>query len=75
MRPRRTARREDLGLTPAEFAVLQRLDTPEKIQAFVFGLGQNFEVDRETCRTVRGVLETRSSGSTASRRCSSTCGR
>ena len=60
MRPRGTARREDLGLTPAEFAVLQRLDTPEKIQAFVFGLGQNFELDGDTCRTVRGVLETRS---------------
>ena len=60
MRPRGTARREDLGLTPAEFAVLQRLDTPEKIQAFVFGLGQNFELGGDTCRTVRGVLETRS---------------
>jgi hypothetical protein len=60
MRPRGTARREDLGLTPAEFAVLQRLDTLEKIQAFVFGLGQNFELDGDTCRTVRSVLETRS---------------
>ena len=59
MRPRRTAKREDLGLTPAEFAVLQRLDSPQKIQAFLFSLGQNFEVDGDTCRTVRGVLETR----------------
>ena len=59
MRPTRTAKREDLGLSPAEFAVLQRLDSPQKIQAFLFGLGQNFEVDGDTCRTVRGVLETR----------------
>ena len=59
MRPRRTAKREDLGLTPAEFAVLQRLDSPQKIQAFLFSLGQNFEVDGETCHTVRGVLRTR----------------
>jgi hypothetical protein len=59
VRPRRTAKREDLGLTPAEFAVLQRLDSPQKIQAFLFSLGQNFEVDGDTCRTVRGVLETR----------------
>jgi hypothetical protein len=59
VRPRRTAKREDLGLSPAEFAVLQRLDSPQKIQAFLFSLGQNFELDGDTCRTVRGVLETR----------------
>jgi hypothetical protein len=59
VRPKRTAKREDLGLTAAEFAVLQRLDSPQKIQAFLFSLGQNFEVDGDTCRTVRGVLETR----------------
>ena len=47
--------REDLGLTPAEFAVLRRLDTPQKIQKFLFSLGQNFELDGDTCRTVRGV--------------------
>ena len=56
---RRIARREDLGLTPAEFAVLRRLDTPRKIQDFVFRLGQNFEERGETCHTVRGVLRTR----------------
>ena len=55
----RTPRREDLGLTSAEFAVLQRLDTPQKIQAFLFDLGQNFELDGDTCMTVRQVLETR----------------
>jgi hypothetical protein len=56
---RKTARREDLGLSPAEFAVLQRLDTPEKIRAFCFRLGQNFELNGDTCRPVRGVLQTR----------------
>jgi hypothetical protein len=56
---RRFARREDLGLSPAEFAVLRRLDTPRKIQQFVFRLGQNFEERGETCRTVREVLRTR----------------
>ena len=55
----RFARREDLGLTPAEFAVLRRLDTPRKIQAFVYGLKQNFELGGETCLTVREVLRTR----------------
>ena len=59
MRRRRTARQEDLGLTPAQFALLRRLDSPAKIQKFVFALGQNFELDGDTCRPVRGVLETR----------------
>ena len=53
---RRFARREDLGLTPAEFAVLRRLDTPRKIQAYVYALKQNFELDGDTCRPVREVL-------------------
>jgi hypothetical protein len=56
MRSKRFARREDLGLTPAEFAVLQRLDTPQKAQAFLYGLRQNFEVGGDTCRPVRHVL-------------------
>src|SRR5688500_11583170 len=56
---KRFARREDLGLTKAEFAVLRRLDTPSKIQDFVFRLGQNFEERGETCRTVREVLRHR----------------
>jgi hypothetical protein len=59
MRKRRFARREDLGLTPAEFAVLRRLDSPRKIQAFLYGLGQNFELKGDTCRPVRVVLRTR----------------
>jgi hypothetical protein len=53
---KRYARREDLGLTPAEFAVLARLDTPQKIQAYLYDLKQNFELDGETCRPVRHVL-------------------
>jgi hypothetical protein len=56
MIPKRTARREQLGLTPAEFALLRRLDTPQKIQAYLHRMPQNFEVHAETCRTVRGVL-------------------
>lgn len=56
---KRFARREDLGLTRAEFAVLRPLDTPRKIQDFVYRLGQNFEVGGETCQTVRAVLRTR----------------
>jgi hypothetical protein len=55
---RRFARREDLGLTPAEFAVLRRLDSPRKIQHFIYRLGQNFELHGDTCRSVREVLKT-----------------
>ena len=55
----RFPRREDLGLTSAEFGVLRRLDSPRRIQDFVYGLKQNFEVGGETCLTVREVLRTR----------------
>jgi hypothetical protein len=57
---RKNARREDLGLTAAEFAILRRLNTPQKIQAFVYGLQQNFELGGDTCRPVRQVLRDRS---------------
>ena len=60
MTTRRFARRAELGLTPAEFARLERLDTPQKIQAYLYGLKQNFEVGGDTCRPVRAVLRTRS---------------
>jgi len=56
---RRFARREELGLTKAEFAVLRRLDTPRRIQAFLYDLKQNFEAHGETCHGVREVLRTR----------------
>ncbi|HUQ74684.1 MAG TPA: hypothetical protein VM183_08165 [Burkholderiales bacterium] len=54
---KRFARESDLGLTKEEYALLARLDTPQKIQAFLLGLRQNFETDGETCRPVRAVLQ------------------
>src|SRR5258706_2789534 len=59
MTGRRTATRESLGLTRAEFAVLRRLNSPRKIQQFLHDLGQNFELKGDTCRPVRVVLRTR----------------
>jgi hypothetical protein len=59
MQRKRYARREDLGLSPAEFAVLKRLDTPQKAQGFLYGLKQNFELRGDTCRAVRHVLRDR----------------
>ena len=56
---KRFARREDLGLTRAEFAVLRRLSTPEKIQEFLNALPANFEIGGETCMSVREVLRRR----------------
>ncbi len=56
---RRFARREDLGLTKAEFAVLRRLHSPRKIQAFLYDLRQNFEPHGDTCNSVREVLRAR----------------
>jgi len=59
MRSRRIARQSDLGLTAQDYRVLQRLDTPRKIQAFVHGLRQNFELCGDTCRPVGVVLRSR----------------
>ena len=56
---KRFARASDLGLTGREFAVLRRLDTPQKVQAFVHNLRQNFELDGQNCRPVREVLRSR----------------
>ncbi len=53
---KRSAHREDLGLTQGEFALLRRLDSPQKIQDYLYRLKQNFEVGGETCRPVRAVL-------------------
>ena len=58
MMRKRFARPEDLGLPRAEFALLRRLDTPQKIQAYLHDLRQNFEPDGDTCRPVREVLRT-----------------
>jgi hypothetical protein len=52
----RTARRQDLGLTRTEFAILRRLSTPHKIQDFVSSLRANFERKGDTCLSVRQVL-------------------
>jgi hypothetical protein len=56
---RRTGRREDLGLTPGEFAVLRRLSTPQKIQAFLNAICINHETGGETILSVREVLTQR----------------
>jgi hypothetical protein len=56
---KRFASRGDLGLTSAEFAVLRRLDSPQKIQQFLHGLQINWELEGDTCATVRTVLRTR----------------
>jgi hypothetical protein len=56
---KRFARREDLGLTPREFATLERLDSPEKIQAFVTRIPCNHEIGGETVLSVREVLRQR----------------
>ena len=53
---RRRARREDLGLTPGEFAVLRRLSHPHKIQAFLNETPINHEPDGETVLSVREVI-------------------
>jgi hypothetical protein len=49
-----------LGLPPKHFRTLSRLDTPEKIQAFLSKrISCNHELDGETLRSALGVLETR----------------
>ena len=55
----RSATRELLGLGRTEFATLRRLDTPEKIQRFLYELRQNFEPDGDTCHSVSTVLRLR----------------
>jgi hypothetical protein len=55
----RFASHEDLGLSKAEFAVLRRLRTPQRIQDFLNEMSPNFEVDGQTCLSVREVLRQR----------------
>src|SRR5438046_7173831 len=55
----RIARREDLELTGPEFAILKRLDTPEKIQRFINAIPANHEIGGETILSVREVLRQR----------------
>jgi hypothetical protein len=59
MRKTSVARREDLGLTAAEFRRLSRLDSPEKIQKFLCSIPCNFEPNGDTCLSVRQVLQQR----------------
>ena len=56
---RRTARREDLGLSQREFAALKRLTTPVRIQQFVNSIPINHEIGGETVLSVREVLRQR----------------
>jgi hypothetical protein len=56
---RRFARREDLALTPSEFAVLQRLATPQQIQTFLNAIPINHELRGETIHSVRSVMRHR----------------
>jgi hypothetical protein len=56
---RRFAQRDDLGLTPSEFAVLRRLATPRKVQYFINAICINHELDGETILSVREVLSQR----------------
>ena len=59
MKKKRFASREYLGLTKAEFSILRRLETPEKIQAYLDAIPQNFEIGGETCLSVREALSQR----------------
>lgn len=56
---RRAARAQDLGLGPGEYAILRRLTTPQKIQAFLNAIPCNHELDGETVLSVREVLRQR----------------
>ena len=56
---RRFAKREHLGLTPAEFATLRRLSTPEKIQTYLNATPANHELGGETLLSVREVIRQR----------------
>jgi hypothetical protein len=55
----RLARRDDLGLTGSEFALLRGLRTPEKIQAFLNSIPMNHEIGGETAWSVREVIRHR----------------
>jgi hypothetical protein len=56
---RRFARREDLRLTRGEFATLERLSTPQRIQAFLNAIPINHEIGGETVLSVREVIRQR----------------
>lgn len=49
----------NIGLTPDELSILTKLDSPEKIQTFVSAIPHNFEVNGDSCMSVREVLSKR----------------
>jgi hypothetical protein len=53
---KRFATRAALGLSPREFAILRRLSSPEKIQAYLNATPINHEVGGETVLSAREVL-------------------
>jgi hypothetical protein len=55
----RSASRAHLGLSPREFAVLRRLSSPERIQAWLNATPINHEVDGETVLSAREVIRQR----------------
>jgi hypothetical protein len=57
--PERRARRSRLGLSAGEFAVLERLSSPERIQAYLNSTPINHELDGETVLSVREVIRQR----------------
>jgi hypothetical protein len=59
LRHRRFARPGDLGLAEGEFARLAKLDTPQKIQAFLNRIPANHEIGGETLLSAREVLRQR----------------
>jgi len=54
-----TASPKALGLSQAEFSILGKLDTPQKIQVFLNRIPINHELDGETILSVREVLRQR----------------
>src|SRR5205085_7347470 len=56
---KRFARAGDLGLSRGEFAILERLCNPLKVQAFLNAIPINHEIGGETVLSVREVLRQR----------------
>jgi hypothetical protein len=57
--PPRFARRQELGLGTRDFDRLARLDSPQRIQAFLNAIPINHELGGETVHSVRNVLRSR----------------
>ena len=56
---KRTANRQDTGLSANDFSALKSLDTPQKIQTFLNAIPINHELEGETILSVREVLRQR----------------